>query len=340
VFKIECYGWVPSLSGNILIEEPFVNLGPINQINPTYSATRYLALFSNNLFKYKSLNDEKPKIKTTIIYSFDGVNPYPVEMSFFKEKDFEFVAKFRILEFLEKGLIKIEIYEFNPVLIQNHNVKASEAEKMLLKQAFFDLRDMFHKQTHTISNGDKDEYPDSLTQPSFKTIKLEAIKEIIHFHQQKVHLYNNFNLGLKTKSQQMRGDKNVLFDSTLIRTQAKGCFIYALNFIEFYGKDLSNEEREFFKTIFNNAIAAMEAFCEEIDTYYNVSITESLRALAILSILMGSAIVTLAVINVSFSDPIKTNAPLLWMSFVLFLVFIVLCYISVINEIKILGRDL
>jgi hypothetical protein len=324
------------------LENPYENLLDINVKTCIGNFSKkdqvYFQRFNKNLVKSKSLNDKKEKPKTIIVYSFDKANHYPIEISFFRPTKpfFELIANFRIIRFFEEGLINMEILNFNFNFGNNPSISTADVQKKLLKQVFFDIRDMYHKQTHAIDNGIKEEMPDSLTQPSFKTVQTDALKEIVQFHQQKVHEYNNFNIGLMAKSQHMEGDKDVIFDSAILRRQAKGCFIYALNFIEFYKVNFTPQEYGRYIQIFNNAILAMEAFCEEIDTFYNSKTSENLKALSILSIVIGSILAFLSVIDITFSDRLGTNTPLLWMFNAFFIIIIVLYYISVVTDIKLI----
>jgi hypothetical protein len=279
-------------------------------------------------FRAASFNDRDKEQLTFVAYCFHEKSRIPEDIFFFssqKDSKLKLIVSFHIENFDKFGFIKIESKFIDPEkikLVKDEKI----ASRLLLKQAFIDIRDIYFKHTHALDDGTENGMPDSLTQPSFNPNEKQAVKEIIEFHQRKIQEYNDFHIKLMIAIQKEKGNKNLMYSSAIIRRQAKGCILYGLNFIIFQRNKLDYGEYDLYTTLFNNAVSGLDAFHEEAVTYYSAQNSDLLKTLSILSIIIGSMIIGIGILN--YSSSFGQNAPILWIFWIVFVVIIIMIYIS------------
>jgi hypothetical protein len=264
---ITCYGWIPNLTGNIFLMDPFKNKSKFKSIDQ-YSDRIPVAIlgnyksYKNIKVKDKIFSDNKNDLnqeKNIIVYILDDKNPKKIIKWYVFIEDgaaFQLVYSVDIIEFDEKGLIKFVAHEHvdgNPTITNE-----------FLNQIYIDIRDIYHEHTH--HDGDIDgDAADSLIPLSINNENdAAAIKEILLMFQKKIVTYHK-----KIKQYINYADKSTYITVAVenIR-QASGEYIYAQNFVAFYGKRGEIQE-DIYSKLFSNVIQSMDVFLEELNAKYS-----------------------------------------------------------------------
>jgi hypothetical protein len=341
VSEIRCYGYIPSFSGNIFLNNPFLSddFFPLTKFERALSPEDYnnLAKNDNVFFCEGHLNDIDADKLTYIAYCFKKKSQCPQEIRFFDPSNtgvdlkLKLIVSFQIKKCDKFGLVEIETTFIDPDKIEKAKSEENAAQRFL-KQAFINFRDTYFKHTHALDDGSGGGMPDSLTQASFETHEKGAIKEIIAFHQRKIQEYNDFHIKLMIAHEREKGNKNLMYISAIIRRQAKGCFLYGLNFILFYRHSLDWGEYELYTNLFKNAISGLDAFHEEAITFYSAKNSDLLKTLSLLSMFIGSILILIGLLN--YSPQTGQYAPLLWIFWVCFVLVLISAFISKDVDIK------
>lgn len=241
----------------------------------------------------------------------------------------------------KRGLVKFQIKE---IVDENFDYSGQEdydlQKEILLRETFFAVRNLYHKHTHHVNNGNNDDIPDSLTLPSFKTGDNEAVRDILGYYQEKIVEYNNYSCDLIVKSENNRKVALSLSTSSMLQRQAKGCFIYGMQLVELYKNFFTDEEYRYNVNMFKNAMNSIQAFCDEINTKYNAMSASNLKKISLNSILLAILIALLSAISlfsrVLFDDK---NPYFVIICLILVLVFAVVYELSIVGEIPIISNS-
>jgi len=336
--KILGFGYIPSFSGNVFLIDPYLSnkffrLEDFKDLLSEPDCTK-LKTYSSVYFRKKSFNDRDKTKFTFIAYCFNQFASYPSDIYFFyprPDSNLKNIVSFKINIFNKYGFIGIETTFIDPEKIVLA-LGEDNASRLFLKEAFIDIRDIYFKHTHAVNDGSENGVPDSLTQASFNQNEDEAIKEIIEFHQRKIQEYNDFHIKLMIAHQKEKGNKKLMYLSAVIRRQAKGCFLYGMNFIIFNKNKLTEDDYELYIHLFTNALSGLDAFHEEAITYYSAQNSDLLKTLSLLSITIGSFIIGIGILN--YSSTQGQNAYILGIFWILFVIIMIVVYITKDIEIK------
>jgi len=307
---IICYGWIPNLTGDIFLMDPFKNkkkFFSIDQYSNRIPVT-FLSEFGsseNVKVRPKIFSDNKDDIKNEnelIVYILDKedtkklVKWYVFINSGDVGEAYKLVAYIDIIEFDEKGLIKFVAHE-----PENDN---STITNEFLNQIYIDIRDIYHEHTHHDGDSDGDA-ADSLIPLSIDSKdEAAAIKGILVKFQTKIVTYHK---RIKQYINVIDKSKYITVAVEKIR-QASGEYLYAQNFVAFYG-DRGNINITVYQQLFSNVIQSMSVFLEELNAKYSHETSVITKRQNKLLLVMTIALValTLATIILGYFTYIKPN---------------------------------
>ncbi|MGD0080950.1 MAG: hypothetical protein ABSB80_09925 [Methanoregula sp.] len=249
-----------------------------------------------------------------------------------------------VYEVEKKGIVRLGINEIPSDDYEYQDENDFNKQKIfLMKETFYAVRDLYHKHTHHVNDGNNDEVPDSLTLPSFlaetdrsdQDDKYTAVRNIIQYYQEKIVEYNNYICDFIIKSQDQSNEDEYLINSTGLLRQAKGCFIYGNNLLELYPKAFTDEEYKYSQKMFVNATLAVQAFWDEINTRYNARISGNSKRLALNSNLLALLIIMFSVLSL-FDRYLNNSGPVfLFIPIVLIVVFGCVAFISIREQVHV-----
>ncbi len=258
------------------------------------------------------------KCPCRVLVFYTGIQPY------------EYLGRVAIYEIEKRGIIKIGIDDFSPDCEYSDINDLDEQKKYLLKETFYAIRDLYHKHTHHVNNGNHDEVPDSLTLPSFHSDTVQAVKDIVQYYQEKIVEYNNYISEFIVKSQNQDSEDQYLINSTGLLRQAKGCFIYGSNLLELYPNAFSPEDYAYLTKMFINSTQAIQAFWDEINTRYNARISGNSKKLSLNSNLLALMIILFTILSLFSRVLFNDGSPqLIYMGLILIGLMGIIAYISI-----------
>lgn len=293
---ITCYGWIPNLTGDIFLMDPFGDSTKYHPIAEFQSQipVAYLTEFKAHktvFARVKTFSDNKDDElgeRDLIVYVLDDANPKKLlKWYLFVDSGdaYKLIAWVDIPQFEEKGLIKFVAHEHiddDPTITQE-----------ILNQAYIDIRDIYHEHTH--HDGDVDgDAADSLIPISVASRdEAAAIKDILLRFQSKIVTYHKkikqyINIPEKSKYITVAVEK--------IR-QASGEYLYAQNFVSFYG-GRGGIDTAVHLQLFANVIRSMDVFLEELNAKYSHETSVIAKSQNRLLLFMTLALVALTVATI------------------------------------------
>lgn len=244
-------------------------------------------------------NNQEPPPWLFIFVFINKFEKFPEELLIYYTGEFPyvFIGKIKILEMDNQGLTKLSIDELSENFEYSDDTDLTKQKQCLLKEAFFAIRELYHKHTHHINGNNLMDVPDSLTLPVYSSDKSEAVKEIIKYYQEKIIEYNNSICDIIIESHNIQKGNQLLYDSIELQKQAKGCFIYGKNFLEEYSDCLTVKELTYYKLMFDNATLAVQAFYDEINSVYKARNSELLQKLSKNSLLLATIIILFSILS-------------------------------------------
>jgi hypothetical protein len=251
-----CIGWIPNLTGNIFLKNPFEDsrFSEIKHYRDIIPLNEYG--WANNDFnvyvkKKETKSFEQKDVLIFIYFVKKNISNEPIEIKIFEENKprFKKICTIKKIIVDKGGLIQFEA-ETN---FEQDTYHDSSYEKWFIEYVFLDIRDLYHEHTH------HDADPDVCELVYNTKTKKEGINEIIKNFQRKIIVYSHVVKGI----QRSKGaDPSQGAMDTLKMCNAE--FIHALNFLEYYKRDIRQEYKKYVQ-IFENAIRSCEATNAEIN---------------------------------------------------------------------------
>jgi hypothetical protein len=228
---------------------------------------KYINIIKEYPVRYEKtvfLSDKKTDSDESHLFVYLLSSPNELkEILIFQENEkhlLKLIIRIAILDIQPRGLIQFESNE--SIFI---NIKGENA---FINQVFINIRDLYHEHTH--HDGDNTAVADSLLLVSLDNDNVpQALDEILKNFQRKIIRYHKLiKEALKVKHTKIAVETT----HSLIR-QAKGEFIYAINFVNLYF--FKSENHPLYINFFENAIRSIDTFYEETNTKYLFELTET-----------------------------------------------------------------
>lgn len=235
--SIKCIGWIPTVSGNISLLNPFGKTGrgllDIKTFDlSNYSGKieqRYMDIMSNYSFQFEKnvhLSDKKiDSAESHLFVYLLSTSDILKEILVFREdanqKLLKLIIHVTIQDIQPRGLIKFESSEgtFDDI----------KSENAFINQVYINIRNLYHEHTH--HDGDDSTAADSLLLLSLNNDNnSKALNEIFRNRQRKIITYHKL---IKDALKETCTKVAVEATHSLIR-QAKGEFIYSIIFLDLY----------------------------------------------------------------------------------------------------------
>jgi len=216
---MRAWGWIPNLSGNYLLASPCLE-------DVIKSNTRYESHKKGEYVGEKSISDIKDSKSCMISYVI--CDPDKVTVSIYDGQKILLDGEICIHD--GRGLV-----EFNAS-------SATKNEKILIKELYVELKDIFHKHTHHSEGATG---PDLLIDVVFEETEEKAVKRISEQYVKKVSVYPKTIKALEKTLKKALGKENEdeklkeIFYDTYI--QASGDFLYGSCFVEMFSKELGDD---------------------------------------------------------------------------------------------------
>ena len=306
--KIHCIGWIPSISGDIFLFEPFIHSTAIPDVKEFYindyeqkisrdfleKINQYEIRFVNNSVKMSDEECDRNELSIFIYLLEDGGDhKHLKEVLVFQENGalLNFVGHVEIECIEKRGIIK-----FHSVRFCFDNDKLEEA---FINQIFVNIKELYHKHTHHDGNA---AVADRLLPVCLTADDATGKMAILRQFQKKIIFYNT-----EIKNYFVYAKKSKTYDPSealhgVIR-QAKGEFLYALNFIKFYRESFGTDA-DVYETIFKNEISSIEAYSSEAESEYGLWLTKRIGLLTWILILLTLILILVTMICAPLKDSI------------------------------------
>ncbi len=284
------YGWVPNLSGDIYLHDPFNDR---EKFTPYSNLTERIPQDLNDeipadlqvFYRKKRLSDNPldEEEVTLFIYVTSGSQSHQLtRVLLLSESDslYTLIVDIKVQIIDKYGLIKFDLSPKAVDLLDD-----DEYTRNFINQIYVDARDIYHEHTH--HDGDLNSSADCLLPMSYSSDETNAVAEIVANYKRKILEYHK-KLKVYTK---VNGKSNVIQVSIESIRQAKGEFIYALSFLNFYASKTQDHQNQLVdRLIFLNAIKSIDTFSDEINTKYIFISTETQKRhswfLSVLTVLL------------------------------------------------------
>jgi len=284
------YGWVPNLSGDIYLHDPFNDR---DKFTPYSDHTERIPQDINDeisaglqaFYRKKRLSDNPRDEEefTLFIYITSGSQSRQLaRVLLLSESDslYTLIVDIKVQIIDKYGLIKFDLSPKAVDLLDD-----DEYTRNFINQIYVDVRDIYHEHTH--HDGDLNSSAACLLPMSYSPDETNAVAEIVANYKRKILEYHK-KLKVYTKA---NGKSNVIQVSIESIRQAKGEFIYALSFLTFYASKTQDQQNQLVdRFIFLNAIKSIDTFSDEINTKYIFISTETQKRhswiLSVLTVLL------------------------------------------------------
>lgn len=273
------YGWVPNLSGDIYLHDPFTarkKFTPYSNLMECIpqGVKDEISGDSRAFYRKKYLSDnpsDKDEV-TLFIYITSSSQFHQLTRVLLLSKSkhtYELVADTKVQILDKYGLVKFDLSSKREDLLEG-----DKFARDFINQIYVDVRDTYHEHTH--HDGDMGSSADCLLPISYSSDEINAVAEIIANYKRKILEYHK-KLKVYTKTNEKSNVIQVSIDS--IR-QAKGELLYALSFLNYYASKIQDhpDKRNQFaqdRSVFLNAIRSIDTFSDEINTKYIFLSTET-----------------------------------------------------------------
>jgi len=259
------YGWIPTLTGNIFLSDPFQdgsiyksleNYSEKIQLNVLIQLNEYYVLVKDKKFNNNTKRDNGEK--ATVIYAFNKDRPNNLErlyLFFEDERNTGYIlyGHADIITLSKNGLIEFDVHE----IITSPDPSFT---RELANQIYIDIRDTYHKHTH---HGEDDLAGEGLIPICVqKETPEEAICGIIDLFLNKIDLYH------ENIDPYLHSTKIVITGAVELIRRASGEFLYAQHFCLNMADMLPSGMKEKYIQIFANSIQLMNIFLNEVNAKY------------------------------------------------------------------------
>jgi hypothetical protein len=198
-------------------------------------------------------------------------------------KLFKLIGHVKIDTLEKRGLIKFQLVKFAD--------PNTELEKEFINQVYINIKNLYHEHTH--HDGDIATAADSMLPVCFIDDDITSKMEIIQQFQNKIIAYHKAIKFFSNLFEDHHNKTSIKTVHVIIR-QAKGEFIYALNFLNCF-KDDFGKDFEVYENIFRNAIISIDTFSEEANVKYNFQLSEGIRWLTyiLVALTVGLIVITI-----------------------------------------------
>ena len=273
------YGWVPNLNGDIYLHDPFNDR---QKFTPYSNLTERIPQDVKDeisaglqaFYRKKRLSDNPSDVNdvTLFIYIASGSQSRQLTRVLLlseSENMYKLIVDTKVQIIDKYGLIKFDLSPKAVDLLDDDGYTRD-----FINQIYIDVRDIYHEHTH--HDGDLNSSADCLLPMSYSSDETNAVAEIVANFKRKIPEYHK-KLKVYTKA---NGKSNVIQVSIDSIRQAKGEFIYALGFLNYYASEIQDHQDKQNQLlqdrfIFLNAIRSIDTFSDEINTKYTFISTET-----------------------------------------------------------------
>jgi hypothetical protein len=312
---MKCYGWIPNLTGNIFLSNPYEKLPSIDRNSKLeFNLNSILDTEFDYVIKFRMENIDDSETQDSAIFLFffnKGDLLVPKKIAFFVKTDSNNYV--RVLD-----IHKLTFDKFGFFCFETSKMFFKEgspgAERYLLRQVYYIVMDLFSDYYHANISGVSDLYGslspaifeaspsnnDDINNDdnnSFNRDSTAAIRFIINSYLLKLESY----LKLDKKPYNFFSLKEQLEILDQLYHQARIDLVYGIKFIRFYNKKFDNEEIGIYIYSIQNGIKIIELHYEDLKLKYVQESSETLRHLLSESIktsklTLGVALLTIILI--------------------------------------------
>lgn len=275
------YGWIPILGTRLYfhyaIEELEIHEGKLTEKGVKDRGIEYD--INHKYYRIYTSEDVKNK-KFEFIVAVDKDNRVD-KIYYSKGKKLKALAH---CEIDNKGLVKLEVEYYNKEKeVLDGSKKADEYE--IAYDFYRIVRNIYHRHTHHEDSKDS----------SLKIVptkdRLHGIEQILsHFEQKTI-------IAHKRLRDTMKFPKRYGYAAKLI-TQSRGEMIYALNFVNLFKKDISEDKEKEYKFVFSNALQSLNVLADKIEKEYDYKLNHTIAILTYGILLLTTPITIDAILNV------------------------------------------